>query len=122
MWIGKTEDYMSLESRAESLEVIDRAVPTGWFRWLQDTTALKLEGRTCKVKARKLNFFIKSRILRKYYLNLFSIKFHYKPESPNRRETSSGILMEQIVPSCMMGKGGEVYCPQTDFKQNLISS
>ena len=65
---------------------------------VQDTTALKLAGGTCNVQTRKLNLVLKSRILRKDYLNLFSIKYQYKSGSPNRRERSPGILMGQIVP------------------------
>ena len=76
-----------------------------------NTTALKLEERTCNVPARKLNLVLKSRILRKYDLNLFSIKYQYNRESPNRRERSSGILMGQIVPLYMLRKCGELYCP-----------
>ena len=68
------------------------------------TTVLKLEGGTCNVPARKLNLVLKSRILRKFYLNLFSIKYQYKPKSPNRNERSSGILMGQIVSLYRLGK------------------
>ena len=81
---------------------------------VQDTTALKFEGRTCNVKARKLNLVIISRILRKYYLNLFSIKYQNNPESSNQRETSSGILMGQIVPSYICWeRAANSYCLQT---------
>ena len=42
---------------------------------VQDTTALKLEGRTYNVPVRKFNLALKSRILRKYYLIQVQIRF-----------------------------------------------
>ena len=79
---------------------------------VQDATTLKLEGRICNVPGRKLNLVLKSRIINKYYLNLFSITYENKEGRPDRSERSTGILMGQIVSLYMLRKGGGLYCPK----------